>query len=278
MFLFDNDFARVVIVAWLALCAFDHAFADTYTTVFPPVTTANAACGPDQLRVLSWADGAPSTICLTGQEVLRLAIPTCSADNQVVFDGEKYVCRAPTSIPTCTDKQYLSFDGASYACKSLEAPPTCTSSQVLTTTAEGYACVERTDQVPICTGDQFLTYNGSSFQCAAAPRSEPPTCGAQQYVTSINGTLGCADLAAIPAAEHITVSIDTLVQYHHACTDPFSAYMYCAAACSRYCRNSCKNGLGDGSCDPVDSGLQFQGGVLSEWNGVDRVAACTCFH
>lgn len=67
------------------------AFADSSNvTVFPPVTMENKECTAGEMRVLSWANGNKSTMCLSGQEVLKLAIPNCLEGQQVVFDGVKF--------------------------------------------------------------------------------------------------------------------------------------------------------------------------------------------
>ena len=176
-------------------------------TVFPPVTKENSECGNDQLRVISWAKGANSTICLTGQEVLTLAIPTCAANQQVVYDGSKYICRSPKTIPTCTSGQYLSFNGSDYECKSNTPPPTCSASQVLTYDGSSYVCTERNDNIPVCTADQFLTYNGSSYQCASTKKqnfeisTQEVTCPVGYYGASDN-SWGC--VAACPSGTYVT--------------------------------------------------------------------------
>lgn len=68
--------------------------------MFPPQTTDGDACGSDQLRIMSWASGMPSTKCLTGQEVLKLAIPTCANNEEVVYKNNVFVCKS--RVPTCT--------------------------------------------------------------------------------------------------------------------------------------------------------------------------------
>jgi hypothetical protein len=169
--------------------------ADTNATVFPPVTVQNQECGSDQLRVLSWAKNVPSTICLTGQEVMSLAIPNCGQNQQVVYDAGKFACRSTTTIPTCTSNQYLSFNGSVYECKSTVIP-TCGSTQVLTNTGSGLVCVERGASIPTCAANQFLTYNGTNYQCASTQKLALPVCGANAYVTSDGNALTCTSVGA----------------------------------------------------------------------------------
>ena len=172
------------------------AFAAPQTsTVFPPVTVQNQPCGSDQLRVLSWAAGATSTVCLTGQEVMTLAIPSCTPNQEVIYDGGKFVCQSPVTIPTCTAEQYLSYEGGTYICKST-ITPTCSANQVLTNTGSGLTCVQRTDAIPTCSANQYLTFNGSTYQCATSQQVVIPTCGANQYATANGSSFSCADLAA----------------------------------------------------------------------------------
>lgn len=187
--------ARHALFLVIAMLIVPHmGVASNNTTVFPPRTLQSQECGSDQLRVISWAANASSTVCLTGQEVLTLAIPSCSANQQVVYDGSKYLCRSPMTIPTCTEQQYLSYNGSAYECKSSTPPPTCTASQVLTFNGSEYACVERSDAMPSCTASQFLTYNGNAFQCAENRPLTLPNCGADQYLTSVDGTATCVAL------------------------------------------------------------------------------------
>lgn len=172
------------------------ALATDNSTVFPPVTLQNQACGSDQLRVISWSAGSASTICLTGQEVLNLAIPTCSANQQVTYDGTNFVCRSTARIPTCTSGQYLTYNGNTYECKSSSPPPTCLASQVLTYDGTTYSCVDRSESIPACASNEFLTYNGQSYQCAASSQVSVPTCGPHQVVTADGKQFTCRDEAA----------------------------------------------------------------------------------
>lgn len=163
-------------------------------TVFPPVTLENTECGSDQLRVLSWAKGVPSTVCLTGQQVLSLAIPDCSPRQHVVYDGNKFICESAAAIPTCGPKQSLSFDGANYICTSSEQPPVCAADEVLSYNGASFVCVSKAGAVPTCLANQRLTYNGSIYQCATNTQLELPTCTASQVLTSDGERLLCVEV------------------------------------------------------------------------------------
>lgn len=245
------------------------------TTVFPPVTTDNQECAAGEMRVLSWARGNRSTMCLTGQEVLKLAIPNCLQGQQVAFDGVSFLCQSEATIPTCGERESLTYDGARYTCRA-QSIPTCAASQVLTSSNGDFVCIERGDRLPACGAAQFLTFNGTAYQCADIQQTQIPNCGANQYVTSFGGVLGCADLARIPTASQIVLTQAKLREYHKDCKSPFESYMNCAAACSRFCSDGCKGGVGDGSCSALNNGNRFTGGVVSEWSSSDVM--CTCFH
>jgi hypothetical protein len=61
--------------------------------LFPP-----ANCSATELRIIVWQDGASSTRCATGQQILRLALPGCKAGQHVEFNGDDFVCAgAPVS-------------------------------------------------------------------------------------------------------------------------------------------------------------------------------------
>ncbi len=140
-------------------------------TIFPPVTTERQECGPDQLRVLSWAKGSPSTICLTGQEVMALAIPTCGDGQQVVKAEGKFTCRPIADVPECGANEALTHSGGSYACVN-PVKPTCGTGQVVAFNGSSSSCVPRSDNIPTCSRDEYLTHNGTSFQCATVNTCE----------------------------------------------------------------------------------------------------------
>jgi hypothetical protein len=61
--------------------------------VFPP-----ADCSANELRVIAWRDGASSTQCATGQQILKLALPGCKAGQHIEFNGNDFVCSG-ASVP-----------------------------------------------------------------------------------------------------------------------------------------------------------------------------------
>lgn len=165
------------------------------STIFPPVRLNGSECTGNDLKVISWSKGYASTICLTGQEVLKLAIPTCTAGNNVVFDGQSFICMASSNIPTCTSRQRLTYNGVSFTCVDNDPVPTCTGNQVLTFNGSSYVCVDYSPEIPTCGQGYFLTYNGTSFQCAAQSALNVPTCTTNQFLTGIGGRLVCADIS-----------------------------------------------------------------------------------
>jgi hypothetical protein len=169
--------------------------ANAPATIFPPLTLLNQECGSDQLRIISWAKNSSSTVCLTGQEVLTLAVPNCTDGQRVVKRNGNFICESPSNIPTCGENQYLTFDGAAYACKSEKAPPECAANQVLTAAASGFTCVDRGEGIPACTEGQFLTFNGSTYQCATSKQLALPTCSEDQVLTSDGVVLRCNKVA-----------------------------------------------------------------------------------
>jgi hypothetical protein len=109
-------------------------------------------------------DGS-NTFCDSGQDILSSALlPGCTANQQVIFDGSKFVCEDKTSVPTCPDNQVLTF-----------------------LSGTGFTCVNANAQVPTCTANQFLTYSNNTFQCANVQQITWPTCGPNQ-VGSFNGS------------------------------------------------------------------------------------------
>jgi len=107
------------------------------STVFPP-----ANCSADQLKVMAWQDGAPTTYCVSGQDVLALALPNCSDGQHVVYHGngrhpvaagsaggQYFSCETPTTlgnIPDCPAGEFLTSHNGVPTC---EAPTCCNSCQ-----------------------------------------------------------------------------------------------------------------------------------------------------
>jgi len=61
-------------------------------TLFPP-----ADCSAQEPRAIVWRDTDSATRCITGQDLLKLALPGCKAGQQVVFDGSAFVCKDPAT-------------------------------------------------------------------------------------------------------------------------------------------------------------------------------------
>ncbi|MFT3941558.1 hypothetical protein [Rhodopseudomonas sp.] len=146
------------------------SLADQSATVFPPDDCARGTSG-----LISWRIGDSTTRCKSGQDVLKLALPNCAANQQVSFDGSAFVCE---------DK--------------IDGPSPCEDGQVLTYTANGFICVAKNLNIPQCKADQFLTYNGTGFQCASTKAIEYPHCAAGQVVSSDGTKLTCVDPPTLP--------------------------------------------------------------------------------
>ena len=103
----------------IALCTTSGtAMATNQSTVFPPMTMDHKECGEDQLRVLSWSKGVSSTICLTGQEVLAIALPNCADGQQVIKRGTTFMCETTSlSIPSCTKDQRVNARDGKLICE-----------------------------------------------------------------------------------------------------------------------------------------------------------------
>jgi len=162
------------------------------TTVFPPQTSGGVQCPSGETMVLSWNNGEASTKCLTGQEVLHLALD-CTEGQYVSLIGNDYACK---SVPACVSNQFLSFDGTSFQCHDTDLPPTCDANEVLTFNGTNFYCVARTDNIPTCGANQFLTYNGSVYQCVTVNTPAVPNCGQGQVISGNGSNFYCIDVAS----------------------------------------------------------------------------------
>jgi hypothetical protein len=89
------------------------ANSDSDSRVFPPDN-----CNTTERRVLSWQDGTEATYCLTGQDILKLAVPNCAANQHVVYDGTNFICKTveiETKVVTCA-LQYTGPADNSWGC------------------------------------------------------------------------------------------------------------------------------------------------------------------
>jgi len=116
--------------------------ANTNTVVFPPTN-----CSSSELRIIAWQNGAPSTYCISGQDVLQSALPNCADGQAIVYrshgrttvgtGGGGYVCEtlvaspstdlpatAPEAVtpPSCSEQQTLAFVNGGWACRELPQP------------------------------------------------------------------------------------------------------------------------------------------------------------
>jgi len=139
---------RIIISALLGLilfCSGGIAQAADNTTIFPPKKVDGTDCNAAQTRVLAWENGAATTYCLDGQQVLDLAIPTCASGQVVTRGDDKFECKTPL------------------------VPDVCREGQVLAYTKGGFVCVDINERsIPTCGQGQFLTYDGQNFICSNA--------------------------------------------------------------------------------------------------------------
>src|SRR5262249_33226656 len=103
--------------------------------------------------------------------LMNALLPGCSANQQVVYDGTKFICKDAPSVPNCPDGQVLTF-----------------------VSGPGFTCVNPKAPVPTCGADQFLTYSNNAFQCATIKQVTVPNCGPNQRLTGTNSQLQCEDL------------------------------------------------------------------------------------
>lgn len=195
----------LLITLWSVALAGAPAQAATQTTVFPPRTYSNTECPVGATLVLSWTNGGASTNCITGQDVLRLAIPNCGNGQYVAHIGDQYLCK---SVPTCDSAQRLNFSGSDFQCEGTDGPPACAANQVLTYNGDHFYCVNRTDSIPNCGANQFLTYNGS-FQCSTINTPDVPACGPDEFLISAGGKLECAPAPASRGCRSAQTSSDS---------------------------------------------------------------------
>jgi hypothetical protein len=154
----------------------------TNSTVFPP-----DHCSANELRVIAWRDSAPSTYCVSGQEVLRLALPNCGDGERVVYRYGRQVvgsvvasgsgsfgCEADASyLPTCSEDERLTSDGEKLACKPISGE--CTSCSAA--------------HYPTCGTDEVLTsLNGATLACVKQAVAEPPMRQICRTVTNVGAS------------------------------------------------------------------------------------------
>jgi hypothetical protein len=149
-----------------------------YSIVFAVTVVISALAGPAQANGRAFpsdncseetpfmaftAVANSNTYCATGQDIFQNALPNCSTNQVVAFDGTHFICKDPDT-------------GGSDV-------PNCAAGQVLT----------RTDGTLSCVSTQSNTTAASGTWCGAATRSGPLACeiDAQWYeyksVTTCNG-------------------------------------------------------------------------------------------
>ena len=150
--------------AFLASSAHASGLATNFRA-FPPDNCSTSS----PFMAFTGADGS-NTFCDSGQDIFMNALPGCAANQQVVFNGSKFVCKDAANVPTCPAGQVLTFLSGS-----------------------GFTCVNGNASVPTCGKNQFLTYSNNTFQCATVSNLTLPVCGKGQVVTSDGTQLTCVD-------------------------------------------------------------------------------------
>src|SRR5262249_26283520 len=64
-----------------------------------------------------------NTECKTAQFVFKTALPTCTSNQVIAYDGANFVCKTETAVPSCQPNEFLSYDGETYQCKARASPP-----------------------------------------------------------------------------------------------------------------------------------------------------------
>jgi hypothetical protein len=83
-----------------------HTASADESLVFPPYNLTECAAGGAEF--LGWFNGAPGTLCRSGQDILGNALPDCKDGQKVVKDHGKFVCK--DDIPACGADEYLAPD------------------------------------------------------------------------------------------------------------------------------------------------------------------------
>lgn len=148
------------------------AGAQAPTTVFPPT-----GCSTNDLRVMAWQDGAPSTYCLTGQQVLDTALPICSEGQVITFrqhgrapvgatsSPANFTCETPTtngSVPTCRDGEFLTYRVVDSTGRFICAP-----------IATNDSCPDCCTTPPTCSAGQMLKFANGDWMCVPLPVAPP---------------------------------------------------------------------------------------------------------
>jgi hypothetical protein len=166
----DRDFMKHIYIALLIVISLSRG-AIANVQLFPPTS-----CNGDEVKVISWIDdGASSTMCLSGSDLLtKLSYPTCSDGQTLVF---RDYGRGPVGMGAVAMHSgfYCETAGAT------ATYPTCASGEFLTTQT--------------IDGNTSLTCKPSCDNCAAAL----PNCAAGQFLTSANGAMICSDLPTMGA-------------------------------------------------------------------------------
>ncbi|MBY6240037.1 hypothetical protein [Methylosinus sp. Sm6] len=118
-------FISISALIFCSIIAASSAFAASNTTIFPPVkwgTDQWPATGDPECAI-TYEAGKSSTICRTGQQVMKLALPDCAVGQVVTYTASGFECStAPAITLSCpTGKVLTGIDNNNPVCTDMTA-------------------------------------------------------------------------------------------------------------------------------------------------------------
>ena len=193
-------FPSARILSCLAFCLtlfLSHAPALADGRAFPPDDCSNTS----PFMAFNGVASGGNTYCRSGQDVLQNAIPACTADQVVAYNGSLFYCKtSEIEAPTCAAEEFLTYDGTSFSCSSTIIP-SCPSGEVLTGSGV-LACVAQSGSGASCGAASKTLYyyfgcsvsdpTVSGWSCPALAHGQTGRCTKAAYgsawVTCTNGT------------------------------------------------------------------------------------------
>ena len=158
-------------------------------TVFPPRNCTSA-----QLKVMAWQDGAETTFCVSGQDILHMALPVCEPGQVVTYRPDNSG-RSPVSADA--------GGGSYFVCEDKEPVRKWQSLKAARTLHTKY--------VNNSTGDievSVSTYSGASgIHFAASLRIDDVRAG-RQFMNNNTGAAMCSVTATVPAGSTYSADND----------------------------------------------------------------------
>ena len=177
----------------LAISAFGmmsvSANATDKATVFPPRNCTSA-----QLKVMAWQDGAETTFCVSGQDILHMALPVCEP-GQVVTHRPDSSGRSPVGLDA--------GGGSYFVCEDKEPVRKWQNLKTARTLHTKY--------VNSTAGDievSVSTYSGATgIHCAASLLIDDVRVG-RQFMNNNTGAAMCSVTAIVPAGSTYSADND----------------------------------------------------------------------